>query len=85
MAAPLGAMFGCLLMLSAAACLLERGEGSAQLAARGNPAELKLALVFGALYALVIVAVGSRALRVRIVVLFGLALAGGAAILLFWS
>ena len=151
MAAPLGAMFGCLLVLSAAAWLLGRGDTSQSLPERGNPAELKPALVFGALYALIILAVafaksrfgtaglypvavisgmtdmdaitlstsnlaaqgrlgpqtawrlillaalanivfkgacacvlGSAALRMRIVVLFGLALAGGAGILWFW-
>lgn len=152
MAAPLGAMVGCMLVLSAAAWLLGRGDAPQSLPIRGNPAELKPALVFGALYALVIVAVafaksqfgtaglypvavisgmtdmdaitlstsnlaaqgrlepqtgwrlillaalanivfkaacacilGSPALRMRIVVLFGLALAGGTAILLLWS
>jgi uncharacterized membrane protein (DUF4010 family) len=152
MAAPLGAMFGCMLALSAGAWLLGRGDAPRSLAERGNPAELKPALVFGALYALIILAVafaksrfgtaglypvavisgmtdmdaitlstsnlaaqgrlepltawrlillgalanivfkgtcacvlGSPALRVRIAVLFGLALAGGAGILLLWS
>lgn len=150
-AAPLGAMLGCLLAVSAAAYLLERGQGSAPFGEQGNPADLKLALIFGALYAIVILAVavaqhrygdagmypvavisgmtdtdaitlstsnlaaqgrlgaptawrlillavlaniafkgacacvlGSAGLRRRIVVLFGLALAGGAAILRFW-
>ena len=152
MAAPLGAMLGCMLVLSATAWLLGRGDTAQPLRERGNPAELKPALVFGVLYALVILAVafaksrfgsgglypvavisgmtdmdaitlstsnlaaqgrlepltawrlillaalanivfkgtcacalGSAALRVRIAVLFGLALAGGAAILLLWS
>ena len=151
MAAPLGAMFGGMLALSAAAWLLGRRDHSQALPDSGNPAELKPALVFGALYALIILAVafakgrfgtaalypvaigsgmtdmdaitlstsslaaqgrlepqaawrlillaalanivfkgacacvlGSPALRMRIVVLFGLALAGGAAILLLW-
>ena len=152
MAAPLGAMMACMLALSAAAWLLGRRDASRSLPERGNPAELKPALVFGALYALVILAVafaksrfgtaglypvavlsgmtdmdaitlstsnlaaqgqleaqiawrlillaalanlvfkggcacilGSPALRTRIVILFGLALAGGAGILWFWN
>jgi uncharacterized membrane protein (DUF4010 family) len=144
-------MFGCMLALSAAAWLLGRRDHAQAFAESGNPAELKPALVFGALYALIILAVafakgrfgtaalypvaivsgmtdmdaitlstsslaaqgrlepqaagrlillaalanivfkgacacvlGSPALRMRIVVLFGLALAGGVAILLLW-
>jgi uncharacterized membrane protein (DUF4010 family) len=150
-AAPLGVMFGWMLVLSAGAWLLGRGDASQSLPERGNPAELRPALIFGALYALIILAVafakarfgdaglypvavisgmtdmdaitlstsnlaaqgrlapptawrlillaalanivfkgasacvlGSPALRLRIVVLFGLALAGGAGILWFW-
>jgi uncharacterized membrane protein (DUF4010 family) len=152
MAVPLGAMMACMLVLSLAAWLLGRGDTARSLHERANPAELKPALVFGALYALVILAVafaksrfgaaglypvavisgmtdmdaitlstsnlaaqgrleaqtagrlillaalanlvfkggcacvlGSPALRTRIVILFGLALAGGAGILLLWS
>ena len=149
--APLGAMLVWMAALSAAGYWLGRGEDPGKLPEAGNPAELKPALIFGALYALVILAVafvkdrfgdaglypvavvsgltdmdaitlstanlakagwldvdttwrliliaalsntvfkgiaaialGSSALRARIVVLFGLALAGGAAILLLW-
>ena len=152
MAAPLGTMMACMLVLSAAAWLLGRGDTSPSLPEHGNPAELKPALVFGALYALVILAVafaksqfgaaglypvavisgmtdmdaitlstsnlaaqgqleaqtawrlillaalanivfkgacacvlGSPALRTRVVILFGLALAGGAGILVLWN
>lgn len=152
MAAPLGAMMACVLVLSVAAWLLGHRDTSRPLPERANPAELKPALVFGALYALVILAVafaksrfgaaglypvavvsgmtdmdaitlstsnlaaqgrfeaqtawrvillaalanlafkgacacvlGSSALRTRIVILFGLALAGGAGILLLWN
>jgi uncharacterized membrane protein (DUF4010 family) len=56
-AAPLGAMLACMLLVSAAAWLLQRGHGSTELAEQGNPADLKPALIFGALYALVILAV----------------------------
>jgi uncharacterized membrane protein (DUF4010 family) len=151
-AGPLIAMLGWMIALCAAAWLLGRGEGEAHMAERGNPAELKPALVFGALYAVVVLAIaftkhhfgeaglypvalvsgltdmdaitlstvnlaaqgrlepattwrlillaglanitfkgayacllGSAALRARIGVLFGLALAGGAAILVLWS
>jgi uncharacterized membrane protein (DUF4010 family) len=150
-AAPLGAMLGCMLLVSTVAWLLQRGHGSTELAEQGNPADLKPALIFGALYALVILAVafakdrfgaaglvpvaiisgmtdmdaitlstanlaeqgrlesatmwrlimlaalanlvfkgasacilGSAALRVRIIVLFGLSVASGAAILWLW-
>jgi len=54
---PLGAMLGWMLVLSAAAWLYGRADAPAQLPASGNPAELKPALIFGALYALVILAV----------------------------
>jgi uncharacterized membrane protein (DUF4010 family) len=148
---PLGAMLVWMAALSAAGYWLGRGEDPGKLPEAGNPAELKPALIFGALYALVILAVafvkdrfgdaglypvavvsgltdmdaitlstanlakagrldvnttwrlillaalsntvfkgiaaialGSSALRARIVVLFGLALAGGAVILLLW-
>jgi uncharacterized membrane protein (DUF4010 family) len=152
MAAPLGAMMACMLVVAVVAWLLGRRDTSRSLPERGNPAELKPALIFGALYALVILAVafaksrfgaaglypvavisgmtdmdaitlstsnlaaqgrldaqtawrlillaalanlvfkgacacviGSPALRTRIVILFGLALAGGAGILLLWN
>jgi len=148
---PLGAMLAWMAVLSAVAYALGRNGGAGKLPDAGNPAELKPALIFGALYALVILAValvsdrfgdrglypvavvsgltdmdaitlstanlaragrldvnttwrlillaamsntvfkgiaaivlGSGALRNRIIMLFGLALAGGAAILLFW-
>jgi uncharacterized membrane protein (DUF4010 family) len=149
--APLGVMLVWMAALSAGGYWLGRGEDPGKLPEAGNPAELKPALIFGALYALVILAVafvkdrfgdaglypvavvsgltdmdaitlstanlaragrldvdttwrliliaalsntvfkgiaavalGSSALRARVVVLFGLALAGGAAILLLW-
>jgi uncharacterized membrane protein (DUF4010 family) len=152
MAAPLGAMMACMLVVAVVAWLLGRRDTSRSLPERGNPAELMPALIFGALYALVILAVafaksrfgaaglypvavisgmtdmdaitlstsnlaaqgrldaqtawrlillaalanlvfkgacacviGSPALRTRIVILFGLALAGGAGILLLWN
>jgi uncharacterized membrane protein (DUF4010 family) len=148
---PLGAMVVWMAVLSAVAYWLGRDGGPGKLPDAGNPAELKPALIFGALYALVILAIafvsdrfgdrglypvavvsgltdmdaitlstanlakagrldvnttwrlvliaamsntvfkgiaaivlGSSALRRRIITLFGLALAGGAAILLFW-
>jgi uncharacterized membrane protein (DUF4010 family) len=148
---PLGAMLGWMALLAAAAWLLGRREDPGQLPEPENPAELKPALLFGALYALVILAVafvknrfgntglypvaivsgltdmdaitlstanltrtgrldaatawrlillaalsnlvfkgawavilGSPALRRRIALFFGLALAGGVAILLLW-
>jgi uncharacterized membrane protein (DUF4010 family) len=148
---PLGAMLVWMVALSAAAWWLGRGEGASSLPEPENPAELKPALIFGALYAIVILALafakhrfgdaglvpvaivsgltdmdaitlstsnlaeqgrleavtawrlillaalanlvfkaacvfalGSAQLRVRVAVLFGLALAGGAAILLLW-
>ena len=148
---PLGAMLVWMAALSAGGYWLGRGEDPGKLPEAANPAELKPALIFGALYALVILAVafvkdrfgdaglypvavvsgltdmdaitlstanlaragrldvdttwrliliaalsntvfkgvaavvlGSSALRARIVVLFGLAIAGGVAILLLW-
>jgi len=56
-AVPLGAMLGWMLVLSAAAWRFGRSNAPAQVPASGNPAELKPALIFGALYALVILAV----------------------------
>ena len=151
LAAPLCVMLGWLIVLATAAYLLGRREDAGKLPPAENPAELKPALIFWALYAMVIVAVafahdrlgdaglyavaiisgltdmdaitlstanlarvgrldvdvawrvillaamsnlvfkggsamflGSADLRWRIAVFFGLALAGGAAILLFW-
>jgi uncharacterized membrane protein (DUF4010 family) len=57
-APPLGAMLALMLALSAGAYLLGRGQHD-QMPAQGNPAELKSALVFGAIYALVIVGVAA--------------------------
>lgn len=53
---PLGAMLGLALVLSAAVWLLGRKKG-AELPPQENPAELKSALLFGALYAAVLLAV----------------------------
>jgi len=150
-AAPLGVMLAWMLILSAAAHVHGRAHDPGKLPDSGNPAELKPALIFGALYALVVLAVafakdrygdaglypvalisgltdmdaitlstsnlaeqgrldatttwrlillaalanlvfkglcaialGSAGLRRQIAVWFGLALAGGAAILLYW-
>ena len=150
-APPLGAMLVWMAVLSAAAHLLARDDRDGKLPQTGNPAELKSALLFGVLYAIVILAVafvkdrfgdrglypvaivsgltdmdaitlstanlakdgrldvattwrvillaalsnqafkgaaaivlGSQALRARIAIFFGLALVGGAAILLLW-
>ncbi|HEY9024183.1 MAG TPA: MgtC/SapB family protein, partial [Burkholderiaceae bacterium] len=151
MAGPLGALFAWMLALSALAWLRGRHEADGELPEVDNPAELKPALIFGALFALITLAVafvkqrfgdaglypvavisgltdmdaialstanlaaggrlavatagelilvaelsnlafkagsamvvGAAALRTRIAFYFGLAIAGGAAILLFW-
>lgn len=56
MAPPLGAMLGVTILLSVVLWLFHR-KRPAELPEQGNPAELKSALVFGALYALVLLAV----------------------------
>lgn len=53
---PLAAMLGVCILVSGAAWLLGR-DGDDELPERGNPAELKAALIFGALYAAVLLAV----------------------------
>ena len=53
---PLAAMLGVCILVSGAAWLLGR-DGDDELPERGNPAELKAALIFGALYAVVLLAV----------------------------
>lgn len=56
--APLGVLFTWMLLLSAAAWWLgRRGAAAGELPEPENPAELKPALIFGALYALVLLAV----------------------------
>ncbi|HSI36670.1 MAG TPA: MgtC/SapB family protein [Tepidisphaeraceae bacterium] len=57
MVAPLGAMTAWMAILAAAAYMLGRGERAGKLPEAKNPAELKPALIFGGLYALVILAV----------------------------
>jgi len=148
---PLGAMLSWMIVLSAAAYFFGRSKADGKLPEPENPAELKPALIFGALYAVILLAVafvkhrwgnaglypvavvsgltdmdaitlstanlakagrldvgttwrlilvaamsnlvfkgaaavalGSRELRGRIAVYFGLALVGGAAILMMW-
>ncbi|HMN79400.1 MAG TPA: DUF4010 domain-containing protein [Burkholderiaceae bacterium] len=150
-AGPLGAMLGWMLLISAGAYIHAGRQEAGSLPVRGNPAELKTAVLFGGLYALVILVVafakhylgdaalypvaavsgltdvdavtlstanlsvreridpstawrliliaglsnlvfkgasaivlGSSALRMRIAILFGLAIAGGVAILFAW-
>lgn len=150
-AAPISAMFGWMLVLSGVAWSAGRTQGKSTLPESGNPAELKPAVLFGAVYAIVLLAaafatehfgtaglfpvallsgltdvdaitlssanlaaqgrleaptawrlillallanlvfkasaacvLGSPAMRRRVVVLFGLAVTGGAAILLLW-
>lgn len=56
LAPPLAAMLGVCALVSGAAWLLGR-NGNEELPEQGNPAELKSALVFGALYAAVLLAV----------------------------
>lgn len=56
-AGPLGAMLGWMLLLSAGAYIHAGRQQAGGLPARGNPAELKTAVLFGGLYALVILAV----------------------------
>ncbi|HEX5717230.1 MAG TPA: MgtC/SapB family protein [Thermoanaerobaculia bacterium] len=56
LAPPLAAMFGVCILVSGAAWLLGR-DGDDELPEQGNPAELKAALIFGALYAAVLLAV----------------------------
>ncbi len=56
LAPPLAAMLGVAALVSLAAWFLGRGNG-AEVPEQGNPAELKSALAFGALYAIVLLAV----------------------------
>jgi uncharacterized membrane protein (DUF4010 family) len=56
LAPPLAAMLGVCILVSGAAWLLGR-DGDNELPEQGNPAELKAALIFGALYAAVLLAV----------------------------
>lgn len=56
-AGPLGAMLGWMLLLSAGAYLHAGRQQGGGLPVRGNPAELKTAVLFGGLYALVILVV----------------------------
>jgi len=53
---PLAAMLGVCILVSGAAWLMGR-DGDNELPQQGNPAELKAALIFGALYAAVLLAV----------------------------
>jgi len=55
---PLGAMLGVTLVLAAVAWVMGRGE-SAAMPKQSNPSELKAALVFGALYGVVLLAVAA--------------------------
>lgn len=56
-AGPLGAMLGWMLLLSAGAYIHAGRQQASGLPVRGNPAELRTAVLFGGLYALVILAV----------------------------
>jgi uncharacterized membrane protein (DUF4010 family) len=57
-APPLGAMFVLMALLSAGTFFLSRAAGD-QMPEQENPAELKSALIFGAIYAVVIFAVAA--------------------------
>jgi uncharacterized membrane protein (DUF4010 family) len=57
-ALPLGAMFVLMALLSAGTYVLSRGERN-EMPEQANPAELKSALIFGALYAVIIFAVAA--------------------------
>lgn len=58
MAPPLGMMLGVMAIISAAAHVLGRGRTN-EMPEHGNPAELKSALLFGGLYALVVLGVAA--------------------------
>ena len=76
MALPLGAMLGWMLSISGALYFLVRGD-SAAVPEPHNPAELKSALVFGALYAVVILAVGAAKQHLGPGALYGIAIVSG--------
>ncbi len=76
-AAPLGAMFGWMLALSSAAWFAGRDSVPTQLPESGNPAELKPALIFGAIYAIVIFAVAVATDRFGFAGLYPVALLSG--------
>lgn len=76
MALPLAAMLGWMLLLAAGLFLLCRG-GNEQIPDPANPAELKSALVFGALYMVIIFAVGAAKHHLGPTALYGIALISG--------
>jgi uncharacterized membrane protein (DUF4010 family) len=76
MAAPLGVMLGVMIALSAAAWYLGH-DGNSDMPEQGNPAELKTALVFGGLYALVILAVAAAKEYLGESGLYGVAILSG--------
>lgn len=73
---PLAAMLGVCALVSGAAWLLGR-DGHDELPEPGNPAELKAALIFGALYAAVLLAVAFARDRFGTAGLYGVAVISG--------
>lgn len=59
LAPPIGAMLGACILIATALFFLSRKQDRAQMPEQKNPAELKPALIFGALYALVLLAVAA--------------------------
>ncbi len=76
-APPLAAMFGWMLVLSVAAWFAGRVDGATEPPESGNPAELTPALLFGAVYAIVILAVAFATERFGSAGLFPVALLSG--------
>ncbi|HTD87779.1 MAG TPA: MgtC/SapB family protein [Candidatus Binatia bacterium] len=76
MGLPLGAMLAWMLLIAVALYFRIR-QGKANIPDPGNPAELKSALLFGALYALVIFAVGAAKQHLGESALYGIAIASG--------
>ena len=76
MSLPLGIMLGWMLLIAGGLYFLIRGH-EAKIPEPSNPAELKSALVFGALYALVIFAVGAAKQHLGEGALYGIAIVSG--------
>ena len=76
MALPLGAMLAWMLLISGGLFFMIRGY-KATIPEPSNPAELKSALIFGALYALVIFAIGAARTHLGENALYGVAIISG--------
>lgn len=76
MGPPIGAMLGWMLLIAGALYFLARRH-EAKIPDPSNPAELKSALIFGALYAVVIFAVGAAKQHLGEGALYGIAIASG--------